>query len=174
MGTGWTSNSDTGKYNAFPKLLQALTHVPCNQTDKSYLVLLSVEHNPDETPYKSPPLAPSAQRHFLPGPGEALPFQSLSLRFEGVIRIEGQVLRCAYSRNMFWMTTSLVVCSVSPRESYILYSTKSPPAVQRIPWPVLSEEDGPQQPAQAMLKYYDTWILNDQELPWLLDSDGTL
>ena len=46
--------------------------------------------------------------------------------------------------------------------------------MQRIPWPVLSEEDGPQQPAQAMLKYYDTWVLNDQELPWLLDSDGTL
>lgn len=63
------------------------------QTSASYLVLVSVEHNPDETPYKSPPLAPSAQRHFLPGPGEALPFQSISLRFEGVIRVEGQVLR---------------------------------------------------------------------------------
>ncbi|THH29722.1 hypothetical protein EUX98_g4465 [Antrodiella citrinella] len=126
------------------------------QTTDSYLVLLSVEYNPDETPYKSPPLAPSAQRHFLPGPGEALPFQSISLRFDGVIRIEGQVL------------------SVSPRENYILYSTKSPPAVQRIPWPVLSEEDGPNSPPQANLKYYDTWILNDQELPWLVDSDVTI
>ncbi|TCD70639.1 hypothetical protein EIP91_002358 [Steccherinum ochraceum] len=126
------------------------------QTSDSYLVLVSVEYDPDETPYRSPPLAPSAQRHFLAGPGEALPFQSISLRFEGVIRVEGHVL------------------SVSPRENYILYSTKSPPAIQRIPWPVLSEEDGPGMPAQASLKYYDTWILNDQELPWLVDSDVTV
>ncbi|KAH8100482.1 RIC1-domain-containing protein [Cristinia sonorae] len=125
------------------------------QTTDSYLVLVSVEYNSDETVYASPPLTPSAQRHFLPGPGEALPLQSISLRFDGVIRVEGQLL------------------SVSPREQYILYSTKSPPALQRIPWPVLIEEDGPDS-AHVALKHYDTWLLNDHEFPWLVDSDVTV
>lgn len=38
----------------------------------------------------------------------------------------------------------------------------------------MSEDDGPNAPAQATLKYYDTWILNDHELPWLIDTDGKL
>ncbi len=63
------------------------------QTTESYLVLVSLEYNADESPYQSPPLAPNAARHFLPGAGEALPLQSLSLRLEGVIRIEGTLLR---------------------------------------------------------------------------------
>ncbi|CAL1696319.1 unnamed protein product [Somion occarium] len=127
------------------------------QTTQSYLVLVTVEYSPNETPYQSPPLVPSAQRHFLPGPGEGLPFQSISLHFEGVIRIEGQLL------------------SVSPRANYILFSTRNPPAIQRIPWPVLSEDDDTEQHAASRdLKYYDTWVLNDEELPWLVDSDVTV
>ena len=45
------------------------------------------------TRLSKPPLAPNAARHFLPGAGEALPFQSLGLRLEGVIKIEGTLLR---------------------------------------------------------------------------------
>jgi hypothetical protein len=36
-------------------------------------------------------------RTFLPGPGEALPLQALVIHFEGVIRIEGNLLRWAFS-----------------------------------------------------------------------------
>ncbi|KAK7694309.1 hypothetical protein QCA50_001491 [Cerrena zonata] len=109
------------------------------QTTASYLVLVTVEYSPEEIPYQSPPLAPSAQRHFLPGPGEGLPFQSISLHFEGVIRIEGHLL------------------SVSPRANYILFSTRSPPAIQRIPWPQLGGDDeGSTRPVSQDFKYYDT------------------
>jgi hypothetical protein len=56
-------------------------------------VLVTPTYNPNETPYKSPPAASTADRHFLPGPGEAIPLQSMSLHLEGVIRIEGHLLR---------------------------------------------------------------------------------
>lgn len=65
------------------------------QTTGSYLVLVTPVYSPNETPYKFVPAASTTDRHFLPGPGEALPLQSVSLRFEGVIRIEGQLLRYA-------------------------------------------------------------------------------
>ncbi|OBZ79139.1 Guanine nucleotide exchange factor subunit ric1 [Grifola frondosa] len=128
------------------------------QTAQSYIVLISVEFNPDEVPYQSPPLAPSAQRHFLPGAGEALPFQSLSLHLEGVIRIEGTLL------------------SVSPRKDYILFSTRSPPAVQRIPWPDVHLHDDANEDGGHKKSWggYDTWVLNDRELPWLVDADVTI
>lgn len=34
-----------------------------------------------------------AMRTFLAGPGEGLPLQPLSLHFEGVVRVEGTLLR---------------------------------------------------------------------------------
>ena len=44
-------------------------------------------------------------RTFLPGPGEALPLQALVIHFEGVIRIEGNLLRWVFptviSANLF-------------------------------------------------------------------------
>lgn len=63
------------------------------QTAKSYLVLVTVQFNPNETPYEAPELASGNKRNFLPGPGEALPLQSIVLHFEGVIRVEGSLLR---------------------------------------------------------------------------------
>jgi RAB6A-GEF complex partner protein 1 len=63
------------------------------QTTVSYLVLVAVDYDPNETPYKTPQLAPNAQRNFMAGPGEALPLQAVTLRFEGVIRIEGRLRR---------------------------------------------------------------------------------
>jgi RAB6A-GEF complex partner protein 1 len=51
-----------------------------------------VEYAPDVAVYQSPPLAASARGKFLAGPGEGLPLQSIDLRFEGVILVEGNLL----------------------------------------------------------------------------------
>jgi hypothetical protein len=68
------------------------------------------------------------------------------------------------------------VLSVSPRKDYILFSTQSPPAIQRIPWPAIDEDDLDIVSARARRRRswtgYDTWMLNDQELPWLNDPQG--
>lgn len=133
-----------------------------------------MEYSPDEIPYKSPPLAPSAQRHFLPGPGEGLPFQSISLHLEGVIRIEGHLLTYVVHVSIYIKQRANIEYSVSPRTDYILFSTRSPPAIQRIPWPQLGEDEvASTRPVSRDFKYYDTWVLNDADLPWLIDSDGT-
>jgi len=116
------------------------------QTTQPFLVLVTVEIDTDEVLYQSPVLASNAQRHFLSGPGEALPLHAIGLHLEGVIRLEGTLL------------------SVSPRNNFILFSTQGPPTVQHVPWPGMqhSEDD------------YATWILNDEEFPWLIDSDVTV
>lgn len=67
------------------------------QTTQSYLVLASLRQRPDETPYGAPRLGSSSMRTFLPGPGEAVPLQPLAIHFEGVIRIEGSLLRWVFS-----------------------------------------------------------------------------
>ncbi|KAF8898475.1 RIC1-domain-containing protein [Infundibulicybe gibba] len=109
------------------------------QTTQSFMVFLAVEYRPDEFSYQPPPL-PAAQRNFFAGPGEGLPLQSVGLYFEGV----------------------------SPRKHFLLFSTKNPPALQRIPWP--SESRGVEE-EQQRLRSYDTWVFNDQEFPWLIDPD---
>ncbi len=68
------------------------------------------------------------------------------------------------------------VPSVSPRKHYIVFSTKSPPAVQRIPWPNYDEEDEEvdvENPTPKRFTQHDTWVIDDHELPWLVDPDGT-
>ncbi|KAJ7630516.1 RIC1-domain-containing protein [Roridomyces roridus] len=85
----------------------------------------------------------SSRNYFLPGPGEGLPLQCVSLRFEGVIRVEGGL-----------------IC-VSPRKQYILFSTKNPPAIQRIPWPEVEEEDE------------EAWIFNDHDFDFFVEPDVT-
>jgi hypothetical protein len=56
-------------------------------------VLITVRHKEDETSYEVPSLPPNTQRNFLAGPGEGVPLQAVSLIFEGVVRIEGTLLR---------------------------------------------------------------------------------
>ncbi|KAF8139997.1 RIC1-domain-containing protein [Boletus edulis] len=114
------------------------------QTTLSHLVLVMVDCIPD------------VARSFLAGPGEGLSLQSLTLSFEGVIRAEGQVL------------------SVSPRKHHLAFSTSAPPAIQRIPWPSYDDADAENDRSRKSLFGYDTWILNDHELPWLVDSDVTV
>jgi len=56
-------------------------------------VIVSVVYNSEETVYNSAPLPSNAQRNFLAGAGEAFPFHAISLQLEGVIRVEGILLR---------------------------------------------------------------------------------
>ncbi|THH11772.1 hypothetical protein EW145_g440 [Phellinidium pouzarii] len=125
----------------------------------SYLVLIYVSYdgNPSTEPYQCPPLPSSAQRHFQSGPGEALPIFSVNLSFEGVIRVDGDLL------------------SLSPRRRYIMFSTKNPPAVQRIPWPSAGGDfDDEDAEGKYTLSGHDTWILNDYEMPWLANPNVTV
>lgn len=126
------------------------------QTTNSFLVLVTVSVSPKEEAYASPPLAQGLRRNFLPGPGEALPIPALSLRFEGVMRIDGDLL------------------SVSPRKDYILFSTKSPPSVQRIPWPAVHEDGAGSDTEHSSQSFCDTWVLNEFDLPWLKDDHVTV
>ena len=64
-----------------------------SKTSASYLVLIAVEHQPDRPIYEVSQASRSTQRNFLAGPGEGVPFQRVHLHFEGVIRIQGSVLR---------------------------------------------------------------------------------
>jgi hypothetical protein len=61
----------------------------------SYLILVTVDYVPDVSAYQPSHMGPSVQRNFLPGAGEGIPLQSLSLALEGVICTEGQVIRSA-------------------------------------------------------------------------------
>ncbi|KAJ6626842.1 RIC1-domain-containing protein [Mycena sp. CBHHK59/15] len=125
------------------------------QTSQSYLVLITVVYLAD-TPIYVPPPSPNASRnYFLPGPGEALPLQCVSLRFEGVIRVEGGLI------------------GVSPRKHYILFSTKNPPAVQRIPWPQVEGEHGVDEEPKTQFGTYETWIFNDHDFDFFVDPDVT-
>ncbi|KAI0308050.1 RIC1-domain-containing protein [Multifurca ochricompacta] len=123
------------------------------RTTKSYLVLASLHQKPDEIPYDSPRLAPSTLRTFLSGPGEALPLQALVIRFEGVIRVEGNLL------------------SVSPRQHYILFSTRTPPSIQRIPWPTTHEPGYHDSGDENSDHSYESWILNEHDFQWLVDAN---
>lgn len=124
------------------------------QTSESHLVLITVRHKEDETCYEVPPLPPNAQRNFLAGPGEGLPFQAMSLVFEGVVRVEGTLL------------------TVSPRRHHLLFSTKSPRTLQRIPWPTDDQGNNAKNVDKKNgVGGYNTWALNDQDFVWLIDTD---
>lgn len=54
-----------------------------------------------------------------------------------------------------------------------MFSTKSPPSVQRIPWPsVQRDEDDTHIGYRNKESLYDTWLLNEDTFPWLVDSNG--
>ncbi|KAG8893015.1 hypothetical protein FRB99_002244, partial [Tulasnella sp. 403] len=131
------------------------------QTTTSHLVLITVLYpNSAYPPYSNHSLPNSSQRHFLPGPGEGHLLPSVSLRFEGVVRIEGDLL------------------CISPRQTHVMFSTETPAAIQRIPWP--SEVSKPssthpdEEQDQATNKWigHDTWFTNHSDLPWLVQKHG--
>ncbi|KAJ3804988.1 RIC1-domain-containing protein [Lentinula aff. lateritia] len=142
------------------------------KTSDSYLVLLTVIFHPNETTYQAPTLSTSAQRNFLAGPGEAFPLSSVSLQFEGVIRVEGTLVSKNIVRNFV---------SVSPRKQSIMFSTQNPPAIQRIPWPATAEEvveergsDEEYGTRRRKLDSYDQWIINDDDFGWLVEPEVTV
>ncbi|KAL9715951.1 WD40 repeat protein [Leucoagaricus gongylophorus] len=116
------------------------------QTSASFLVLVSVDYKEDEEVYQLPPLSSQAMRNFLAGPGEGLPLQSISLHFEGVVRVEGTLL------------------GVSPGKTHLMFTTDNPPTVQRMPWP--QDDD------DSKSYTYDTWILNEDDFSWLEEPEG--
>ena len=71
--------------------------------------------------------------------------------------------------------TMLALSSVSARRQCIMFSTKNPPSVQRIPWPNIEDdlnEEYDESETKGSLSGHDTWILNDHELPWLVNPNG--
>ncbi|KAG9018003.1 hypothetical protein FRB90_012671 [Tulasnella sp. 427] len=63
------------------------------ETETSHLVLVNVSYPTSAyAPYASLSQPSSSQRHFLPGAGEGHLLPSVSLRFEGVVRIQGDLL----------------------------------------------------------------------------------
>ncbi|KIY51327.1 RIC1-domain-containing protein [Fistulina hepatica ATCC 64428] len=133
-------------------------------TSESYLVLVTIEFQPERNVYETSSV--NSRRHFQAGPGEGLPLQGLSLRFEGVVKVQGKLL------------------SVSPRKNHILFTTKSPPAVQRIPWPSPEEDDqisrkevlhnDNEDEERRIHIGYQTWIFNDDDFDWFVESDVTV
>ncbi|CAK5265262.1 unnamed protein product [Mycena citricolor] len=130
------------------------------QTSLSYLVLVTVVYQADRSIYVPPTLPSSSRNYFLPGPGEGLPLQCVSLRFEGVIRVNGGLL------------------CVSPRKQFILFSTKNPPTVQRIPWPEVEDDDEEEeeddetgQPRKVTFATHEMWSCNEHEFNFFVESD---
>lgn len=125
------------------------------KTSESYLVLISVEYKPDDLVAIPPTIPDNARQSFLPGPGEGLDMQAVSLHFEGVVCVEGELL------------------SVSPRRQHLLFTTRNPSTVQRMPWP-LDEDDENELPGGAASghpQHHDTWVLNEDDFHWFNDGD---
>jgi hypothetical protein len=139
------------------------------QTSESYLVLVTVVYTPSETVYNPAPLPPNAQRNFLAGAGEGSPFHALHLQLEGVISVEGTLVRSATAEisNADFEVSLFALCSVSPRRDHVIFSTKDPPTVQKMPWP--AQEDDVIEPLDGD---YETWLLDDLDLSWLVESNG--
>ncbi|KAJ3810378.1 hypothetical protein F5876DRAFT_65684 [Lentinula aff. lateritia] len=100
------------------------------------------------------------------------PLSSVSLQFEGVIRVEGTLVSKDIVRNFV---------SVSPRKQSIVFSTQNPPAIQRIPWPATAEEvvgergsDKDYGTRRRKLDNYDQWIINDDDFGWLVEPEVTI
>jgi len=130
-------------------------------------VLVTVENKSYLPVYQAPALSPASQRSFQPGPGEAHPVQSVSLHFEGVIFVEGHLLRSVSTLCIRDGTeTPPSRISVSPRRDYMLFSTRNPRAVQRIPWPDADEE------TTGLRGNYDSWSVDEYNFPWLDCTDG--
>lgn len=129
-------------------------------------MLVSLEFDLGEVVYESTPLPVNTQRNFLAGPGEGLPFHAINMHFEGVIRIDGTLLR--YVLNGIPGTLNSPEHSVSARKRHVMFSTRDPPTIQRMPWPIGEDDDM----TDVTPASYDTWILNDIDFAWLVESDG--
>lgn len=145
-----------------------------SQTTGSYLVLVSVQHSPNEPVSQS---ASSSNNTFHAGPGEGFPLTYVGLQFEGVIKVDGTLVRyysCAPRRREY-----LNYLSVSPRKHFILFATQNPASVQRVPWPDDDDEDEDDPDAyenfsKRNLGRFDTWHLTDPDFNWLVENEVTV
>ena len=64
------------------------------------------------------------------------------------------------------------ISSMSPRRRHMVFSTRDPPTIQRMPWPVGEYDDDLVEDRSTL--DYDTWLLNDLDFSWLVESDGTV
>lgn len=71
-----------------------------------------------------------------------------------------------------------VFLSISPRQTHVMFSTSTPSAVQRIPWPTdvtKTQSTRPEEEDGAANKWigHDTWFLGaNTDLTWLAAKDG--
>ncbi|KAJ7071458.1 RIC1-domain-containing protein [Mycena amicta] len=114
------------------------------QTSQSHLVLISVIYLADTPTQVPPPLPSTSRNYFLPGPGEALPLQCVSLRFEGVIKVDGGLLCLTRSQCLSTET---------------VYS----------PWPDIAEETEGVDDEPS----YENWVFNDHDFDFFVDLDVT-
>lgn len=159
-------------------------------------------HRADYTPYNISSVGPGVSRRFQLGPGEGTPLVGYHLTLQGVVGIHGGLL--LFVTCYFRIRTHLAIyaesCAnrVSPRETHILFSTRDPPAVQRIPWPGQppssaaddydDDSEGVSRPTSPSPQGstsgrdedtkdkwlgHDTWFIEHDELPWLISSSGS-
>ena len=86
------------------------------QTAGSYLALVTVEYKSYLPVYQAPALSSASQRSFQPGPGEAHPVHSVSLHFEGVIFVEGHLLRSVSAFSVLEMGLNHLLVQVYLRD----------------------------------------------------------
>ena len=95
------------------------------QTTQSYLVFITMHGDPNERPYQTPAHSIGSQKDFLPGPGEGVPIPSLTLHFEGVINIQGTLLRCDFEVLPHEPTLTLVFQCISTSRLYPVFYEES-------------------------------------------------
>lgn len=61
---------------------------------------------------------------------------------------------------------------MSPRKHYVLFSSRNPPSIQRIPWPVHSDSGDEDETQKKVWAGYNTWVLNEDKFSWLVEPDG--
>ncbi|KAG8760105.1 hypothetical protein FRC14_004091 [Serendipita sp. 396] len=119
------------------------------QTTTSHIILLNLYQTPDFQPFSKFRSLMIRGHTFLPGPGEGITIDGLYLQLHGVINTDGDLI---------WL---------SPRASFLLFSTRNPAAVQRMPWP---QDEGT---VDQNWLGHETWSLESQNFPWIDSTEDT-
>jgi hypothetical protein len=138
------------------------------QTSESYLVLVTVVYTPSETVYNSAPLPPNAQRNFLAGAGEGSPFHALHLQLEGVISVEGTLVRSVTAEIPTWWFWGLILRFLQrvTKAGSCNILNKGP---SNCPENAVASSRGCSRTTDGD---YETWLLDELDLSWLVESDG--
>lgn len=160
------------------------------ETDQSYLLLYTIAYAPDRssgifsyTPFgghgsksrvSKEPLAPSSssiKSTFAAGPGEGT--GAMSIELKGIIGSggtqvagEGKQAALDIKFKLLLRIDANLACTGTPRE-HLLVATKSPPAVQCIPWPDKPADQASSRARTSLLSRLQ-WIVNT---PSKVDDD---